>query len=255
MTSFGVATANHLTQSKSSSKVSSTRLKCHAFVDFDGTIVPWDATDLLFERFADPAWRDVEADWQAGRIGSRECLTRQVALLRAEPEAVLSAIGELRVDHGFTRFIRECASAGVDVTVVSDGFDFVIENVLRNAGVDVPFKANHLEYSGDGRWRVTFPNARDSCAALAGNCKCTFTEPHQTAMKVVVGDGRSDFCVSKRADLVFAKKTLLELCRSTGAVHFPFDNFHDVTEKLGSWLNSSAPRRVEATHLPQSPSR
>jgi hypothetical protein len=30
-----------------------------------------------------PSWRDVEEEWQAGEIGSRECMTRQVSLLRA----------------------------------------------------------------------------------------------------------------------------------------------------------------------------
>lgn len=243
MYKLGVADPNHQTQSKSSSKVSSTRLKCHAFVDFDGTIVPSDATDFLFERFADPSWREVEAEWQTGQIGSRECLTRQVALIRAEPDTLISAIGELRADPGFPRFVSECAKACIDITVVSDGFDFVIENVLRNAGVNLSFKANHLEYIGDMRWRVTFPNARDSCAALAGNCKCSFTENLPTTMKIVVGDGRSDFCVAQRADLVFAKGSLLKLCRDTSMVHFPFDNFHEVTEKLGSWLSSSEPKR------------
>ena len=51
--------------------MSRTRVKCHAFVDFDGTIVPCDVTDFLLERFADPSWQEVEKDWQAGRIGSR----------------------------------------------------------------------------------------------------------------------------------------------------------------------------------------
>ena len=229
--------------------MSSARLKCHAFVDFDGTIVPWDATDFLFERFADPSWRDVELDWQTGKIGSRECLTRQVALIRAEPEALLATVGELGVDPGFPRFIRECSKAGVDVTIVSDGFDLVIDTVLRNAGLDIAFRANHLEYTGNGRWRVTFPNSRDSCIALAGNCKCAVTEPHATTMKVVVGDGRSDFCISKHADLVFAKSTLLELCRKNGTAHYPFEDFNEVADKLGAWLKSPRLRHTGAEHL------
>lgn len=248
---FGVATPNHRTQSKSSKQVSSARLKCHAFVDFDGTIVPQDATDFLFERFADSSWRDVEADWQSGKIGSRECLTRQVALLRADPKDVLSEIGALDVDPGFPKFVRECAKAGVGITVVSDGFDYVIENVLRNAGIDLVFKANHLEHIGGGHWRVTFPNSRSSCISLAGNCKCSFTEPHQKTMKIVVGDGRSDFCVSKHADLVFAKSKLLELCVSTGATHYPFESFFDVTDRLGVWLDDPSIRRPEAAHVSQ----
>jgi hypothetical protein len=51
-------------------------------IDFDGTIAPDDPTDHLFERFADPYWRILEDDWQSGRISSRECMQRQVDLLR-----------------------------------------------------------------------------------------------------------------------------------------------------------------------------
>jgi 2,3-diketo-5-methylthio-1-phosphopentane phosphatase len=230
-------------------------VKCHAFVDFDGTIVPCDVTDFLLERFADPAWQEVEADWQAGRIGSRECMTRQVALLQASEPDVLAAISELEIDPGFAPFVRQCRRNGIGMTIVSDGFDFVIERVLANAGLAVPFYANHFAPHGTDRWRVTFPSARSDCRALAGNCKCAFTQPYSSAVKVVIGDGRSDFCIAGQADLVFAKGTLLDLCRASGAPHYAFADFFDVTEKLGLWLHGS--RRphdagLAATDLPGS---
>jgi 2-hydroxy-3-keto-5-methylthiopentenyl-1-phosphate phosphatase len=53
-------------------------MKCHVFVDFDGTISPLDTTDLLLDRFADPLWRKIEAEWVTGRIGSLECMARQI---------------------------------------------------------------------------------------------------------------------------------------------------------------------------------
>jgi len=218
--------------------VSRARVKCHVFVDFDGTIAPCDATDMLFEQFADPSWREVEEEWQAGRIGSRECMTRQVSLLRATPQELVAAASRVGVDRGFPMFVRECARNGFGMTVVSDGFDIVIDSVLRSAGLSVPFHANHLEPIDGDRWRVTFPSARSDCRVLAGNCKCSFTEPHFSSMKVVVGDGRSDFCIAGRADLVFAKGKLLELCRGNGTTHVPFNDFFEVTAELGAWLNN-----------------
>jgi 2,3-diketo-5-methylthio-1-phosphopentane phosphatase len=216
--------------------VSRPRLKCHVFIDFDGTIVPRDASDFLFERFADPAWQDIEQDWKSGRIGSRECMARQVALLRATPEVLRAAIATLAIDRGFAGFVRNCHVWGVGMTVISDGFDLVIEQVLRSAGLMLPYFANRLSSLGSDRWRVTFPFARSDCRALAGNCKCSFTEPHAAAVKVVIGDGRSDYCLSQRADLVFAKAELLELCRSSGAPHFAFADFCDVSTTLAAWL-------------------
>ncbi len=220
------------------------RVKCHVFIDFDGTIVPQDASDFLFERFADPAWHDIEADWRAGRIGSRECMTRQVALLRATPTMLAEAIATLSVDRGFAAFVRRCQGWGIAMTVVSDGFDRVIAAVLNSVGVTLPYFANHLLAIGPDRWRVTFPFARSDCRALAGNCKCAFTETHAGAVKVVIGDGRSDHCVAGRADLVFAKAELLALCRSSGTPHVAFADFYDVGETLAAWLDQERPARA-----------
>jgi len=206
------------------------------YVDFDGTIVPCDATDFLFDRFALPQWREVEQEWQSGRIGSRECMARQGSLLRASPEELMSALGEIDIDPGFKGFVRGCAAKGVGVTIVSDGFDLAIDTLMKRNGIDVPFFANHLEPVGDRKWKVTFPHARDDCMALAGHCKCVRTEAHPRAIRVVVGDGRSDFCIAGRADLVFAKSKLLELCRANGTTHIPFRDFNEVAERLDTWL-------------------
>ena len=77
-------------------------------VDFDGTIAPDDPTDRLLERFADPAWLEVEAAWQRGEVSSRECLSRQVALLRATPEALDEQIRSVR---SIPRFQASSSSA------------------------------------------------------------------------------------------------------------------------------------------------
>lgn len=219
------------------------RANCHVFIDFDGTIVPCDATDFLLEQFALPEWKDVEQDWQAGRIGSRECMARQGSLLRGSAAEIREALKGIEIDPGFTGFIRMCRANGIATTIVSDGFDLVIDAMMRRYGIDIPFYANHLEPTGERTWRVTFPHAREDCSALAGNCKCTHAKTHSRSVKVVVGDGRSDFCIAGRADLVFAKGKLLDLCRSNGTLHLPFRDFFEVGERLEGWLHSE-PRAV-----------
>jgi hypothetical protein len=49
--------------------------------DFDGTIGLLDTIDTLLHRFGQPGWKPLEEDWLAGRMGSGECMRRQVALL------------------------------------------------------------------------------------------------------------------------------------------------------------------------------
>src|SRR5262249_6907381 len=58
------------------------------FLDFDGTITRRDATDAILEAYADPRWLQLEEAWKHGRIGSRECLTAQMALVRASREEI-----------------------------------------------------------------------------------------------------------------------------------------------------------------------
>ena len=57
-------------------------MRVNVVCDFDGTIALEDVTDSLLDRFADPAWKHIEAQWLAGIFGSRECMARQVGISR-----------------------------------------------------------------------------------------------------------------------------------------------------------------------------
>lgn len=228
--------------------VSKPRLKCHVLVDFDGTIAKVDTTDLLLERFADPRWHEVEEDWKAGRIGSRECMVRQIDLVRATPEALESFVDEIEIDPHFVDFVHLARARGHELTVVSDGLDFTVGRVLRREGLDIAFRANRLEWRGADRWRLTFPHARSDCRPLSGNCKCQFAVAPAGKLQIMVGDGRSDFCVSEQADFVLAKAALLRHCRDHDLPHMAFSGFAEATRILACWLDerASGERRIDA---------
>lgn len=217
--------------------ISKDRSSCQAYVDFDGTIMVRDTTDFLLERFALPEWHAVEDEWAAGKIGSRECMARQIELLRVTPEELEAAVDTLEIDPGFEGFLKMCRRNHVGVVIVSDGLDFVIKSVLRKHRLDVPFFANRLVSTGRNRWRLEFPNSRPDCAAKAGHCKCGRTESYAGAASVVVGDGRSDFCIAGKADLVLAKSKLLDECRKSGMPHLAFGKFDEASELLQGWLS------------------
>ena len=208
-------------------------------VDFDGTIAPDDPTDRLLELFAEPAWREVEAAWQTGKISSRECMARQAALLRVTPETLDEQIGSVRIDPGFPAFLKFCRQRGAAVKIVSDGFDRVIRMALSNAGLSVPFFANRLEWQGGDRWRLGFPHAQRDCRIVSANCKCSHAEWSSLRPHVVIGDGRSDFCMATRADYVIAKGALADYCRSRGQEHALFADFSEATAHLSAWLGST----------------
>src|SRR5262249_58403059 len=162
--------------STGSASVSRSRVKGHVFVDFDGTIASLDTTDLLLERFAAPAWQQIEEDWKAGLIGARECLVRQIDLVRATPAELDDFIADIEIDRHFSRFVDLCREQGHDLTVVSDGLDRTVEAVLRRHELELPFYSHPPQPRGGARRRPPLPHPPSHCKSLAGNCKCPFTE-------------------------------------------------------------------------------
>ncbi|MBV8764046.1 MAG: MtnX-like HAD-IB family phosphatase [Hyphomicrobiales bacterium] len=208
-------------------------------LDFDGTIAIEDTTDCLLERFAEPCWRKIEDDWEAGLIGSRECLARQVELVRASQSDIDRFIAGVHIDPGFLPFIEVCSAAGFQITVVSDGLDRIVRGTIERAGAKLPIAANRLEPTGNERWRLAFPYASANCSSASGNCKCAHANtlgPH-----VVVGDGRSDFCAAASADYVFAKGRLRTHCLENGIAHAPIANLTEATLLFDDWFRHVAP--------------
>lgn len=206
------------------------------FVDFDGTIAPGEPTDALFDRFADPRWREIEREWHEGRLSSRACMARQVEMLRATPEQVENFLGSVAIDPDFPDFVAFCRRVGFRLVVVSDGLDRVVAAALARTGLDLPFYANRLDYLGGERWALHFPHQRSSCAAEMGNCKCGHARFAQERINILVGDGRSDFCLAERCNLVLAKGKLAEHCSEKQIPHRPIRNFLDARIALAHWL-------------------
>jgi 2-hydroxy-3-keto-5-methylthiopentenyl-1-phosphate phosphatase len=194
-------------------------------IDFDGTVTLGDTTDRMLERFAEPQWRDVEAEWADGHIGSRECLSRQAALLRASPGEIDAVLDIVETDPSFPRFVQEARALGATTKIVSDGFDRFIEPILARIGVKIPLVCNRLLPAGPGSWRAEFPNANDDCRSESGVCKCATATADK--FQLLIGDGRSDFCLAQESDLVFAKGKLAEFCREQQIPYRPIVSFRD----------------------------
>lgn len=197
--------------------------------DFDGTITRLDTIDAILENFALPAWEDVESEWKAGRIGSRECLAGQTDLLRVDPATLDAFIDGLEFDADAAGFFADCKASGLAVQVVSDGYDWVVRRVLSRMGVTgVPIFANRLTHLGDDRWAARFPYSAPQCGS--GVCKCSVVKAARR--KVHIGDGRSDACAADGADIVFAKGWLLESRNKRGLASIPFDSFAEIRALL-----------------------
>lgn len=206
-------------------------------VDFDGTIAAGEPTDALFDRFSASRWREIEEEWQQGRLSSRACMSQQVDLLRADPAAIDQFLSNIKIDPHFPMFVQLCRSIGGRIIVLSDGLDRVVSTVLRHASCDLPTFANRLKWLGGDRWKLEFPYERSDCRSAMGNCKCAHRRTHPNSLDVLVGDGRSDFCLAEHVHLVLAKGKLADYCQQNGLAHVQIQDFADATNALKAWLD------------------
>src|SRR2546423_5439290 len=71
------------------------------WIDFDGTLAGRDVLDDLIRRFSiDDSWKMIEERWQAGLIGSRQCLEQQLALLDLSNEELNGFLDSVPLDPG-----------------------------------------------------------------------------------------------------------------------------------------------------------
>lgn len=206
-------------------------------VDFDGTIAPHDTVDGLLERFADPAWKDVEEDWVAGRLNSRDCMRAQLALVDADRAVLEEYFQSVQVDPAFPDFIRYASTVG-EVAIVSDGIDYPIFRAMERCGVaSTPVFSNRLAFTAHGL-ELSFPHTSAVCTPQSGVCKCAVAralDAGRGLFTVLIGDGRSDRCVARSVDYVFAKDSLQRYCQAEGIAHTPFVSFSDVLSVIQNW--------------------
>ncbi|HLE96908.1 MAG TPA: MtnX-like HAD-IB family phosphatase [Candidatus Thermoplasmatota archaeon] len=202
--------------------------------DFDGTITKRDVAELLLQEFTGDAWRAIEA--LHPKIGTRETLARQFALVRATRDQLVATAEKLaELDPAFPPFVEFCRQHTVPLEIVSEGLDAYLLPLLRRWGLDVPYRTNGATFYGE-EIALTFPYADATCT-LCGTCKMgRVLQLRARGFTVAyVGNGISDLCPALEADLVFAKDDLARLCREHGRDHIVFRDFADVQRGLAEW--------------------
>lgn len=226
--------------------------KIKFFIDFDGTITQEDVVDMILSRFASDGWHDIEDAWVRGEMGSRECLEKQMNLVKASKDEFENLLSTVKVDPYFFNFLKTTHQLSIPTAIVSDGFDTVIEAVLKNSLRlpqelldSVSIYSNHLVWEND-RLRLEFSNKK-GCAHGCGNCKPRIMSQlsGKDDFTVFVGDGHSDRFAAKQAMLTFAKNELLEICQNEGIEHKAYMDFSQIEEWLLSQIQGS-PRAISS---------
>ncbi len=200
------------------------------YCDFDGTITKEDSVNKFFEMYA-PNWMESEKLWIEGKISSRENAIIQVGLLNNVFQKQLDDyINSIEIDDYFLDFVNYVKTKNIKLTILSDGFDLFIQKILERYNLDIPYYANKLIYN-NGKFSIEFPYYNKNCDKKAGMCKCDKVKEKSFCY---IGDGTSDLCIAKKADVLFASKKLCEYCNKDNIKYINFKSFCDILSLLNN---------------------
>jgi 2,3-diketo-5-methylthio-1-phosphopentane phosphatase len=203
-------------------------------VDFDGTVAEKDASYGILEKYAVGDWYSIEEKAYAHEITILEALKVQAEMVKVSlEEAEMFLKDNIRMREGFGEFAEWCRSNSIPIEICSDGFDFTIEILLEHWNLDwIPFTSNKTVPSKQGT-TIEFPHHRNDCPINA-NCKCSHLErlKEKNETIIFIGDGTTDECVSKKADIIYARDKLLEICRRDNTPCTPWDSWADLLKEI-----------------------
>lgn len=200
------------------------------FFDFDNTIAKYDVFDDMIERFAaDERWIDIEERWKRGEIGSKECLEGQLKCTRITKKALDKYLARIKLDPYFKKLLSLLRKKKIKTVILSDNFDYILKRVLAHNGIrGLRVYSNKMQVVRD-KFIPKFPFRNRKCLRCA-HCKSKNLLANAAADNIIIyiGDGRSDICPAQKADIIFAKESLLKFCRSKNIKHIPFKNLEKV---------------------------
>jgi 2-hydroxy-3-keto-5-methylthiopentenyl-1-phosphate phosphatase len=209
-------------------------------VDFDGTITARDADFVIADAARGPVaaqavYGPLAAAYEGLEIGLAEYFEGYLTGLELSAAEIAAHAGAVPCRPGFPALVAACAAQGWGLRVVSEGLDVYIRPMLAALGAGgVTLSCNRLVEGDDGP-QVLPPADGEPCPRCL-NCKGAHVRrAHAAGQRVVmVGNGASDLCAAREADLVFARDILAVLCAAEGIPFLAWEDFDAVLAGLPS---------------------
>ncbi len=227
-----------------------TGLTPKVFVDFDGTITRVDVGNSFFRKFGNEEESlKAVAKWKSGELSGSGLLVKEAEYVDVSETEAREFSRSCEIDAAFAKFRSLCTDHGIEITILSDGLDFYIAEILEANGLSgIPFYSNSVRF--DTR-KISVELPYESGCTKCANCK-----GHQILMRtgpddvvVYIGNGFSDRCAVEYADMVFAKDDLLKYCEENNITYYPYQSFDDVLAKFGKAVMSGTFRKRHRAEL------
>jgi 2,3-diketo-5-methylthio-1-phosphopentane phosphatase len=207
--------------------------KIKIITDFDNTLSTIDLVDKLIKEIFGEIGNGIVSSWEDMKIGAVFAHRKMAESQKLTYKLIRETAKGVFLEKGIWELRDYCKENGIELIVVSDGFDVYINDLLNRNGLsELPVYCNEI-ISNNGRVEIKHPFRSSECD-FCGLCKDRTMEMFVSEGDYViyVGDGNSDFCAAMKADIVFAKNDLLEFCRKRNLPYFEFHDFFDVLNFL-----------------------
>lgn len=212
-------------------------MKYHVFVDFDGTVTVEDVGYKFFKVFTHGRTEDVVQKYHRGEITAIECLQSECHIFNQNPapaDQVKEFIESQQLTAGFIEFVNFCRAGDIRLYVLSAGFDFYIDPILKKYGLDHLEVLSNRAIVKNRRIYPEFIYYEKSVCSVCANCKGARIKQltGKGEVSVFVGDGHSDSHGAETASIVFAKGYLAQYLDQKGIKYFRYIDFYDVIDKF-----------------------
>lgn len=209
------------------------------FVDFDGTITMEDVGEGIFRKFGETEKvNKIIDDLLENRISAKQCWIELCKSIKTVDAAELDLfINEIVIDKYFKEFNDFCNDNGIDLYVLSDGFDYYINRIFEKENLStIKYFSNRLHHN-EGRLYPEFP-FEDSYCRSSANCKRNhiITNSSDDDITIYIGDGNSDIYAAQFCDYIFAKNGLAKHCSREKISFTSFTDFNDILIKTKQLL-------------------
>jgi 2-hydroxy-3-keto-5-methylthiopentenyl-1-phosphate phosphatase len=207
------------------------------FCDFDGTITLKDNIVAIMKHFDPPGWKDMFDRFYQQQLTLRECVGGMFALIPSsrKDEVIQFVLANAQIRDGFGDFVAYCKSNQIQLLITSGGIDFFVYPLLKPYLIPQEhIFCNQSTFEGENFEILWQYRCDEHCSTDCGMCKTTIIRRYDPLdyHRILIGDSVSDFQGAKLVDTIFARHDLVTQCEELGLPYFPYDNFHDIIQKL-----------------------
>jgi 2-hydroxy-3-keto-5-methylthiopentenyl-1-phosphate phosphatase len=235
---------NDRTATPSAGAAGASRPRLLALLDYDGTMTTHECNEIALQPFVGEAWWELEEESYNDRMSHAEVFNRQIGLIEAPRAELIRRLLEVAEPMpGLRAFFTELRARGGESAIVSAGIREAIEAFWEREQLP-PMELFASELVGEGPdsgppYHLEFSDALGDCPRCGPrSCKAAILHRLRRPGDVVLvfGDGPSDVCPAREADLVFARGYLAKRCAQEKLEWRPLTDFGEVLGEVDAWL-------------------